>query len=268
MTALIAVSLLLAFLTFDGLVRHRIAPRIAGGARGAAPPRSGDETEFVGDYRVPRDLLYHRGHTWARPGAPGTAVVGVDAFAARLLGQVARIKLPMPGTRLEQGARAFRFRAGGCAPAAVSPGAGEVVEVNARVLRDPGLVARDPYGEGWLCRVQGRDLDASTSNLLPNRLARLFVEDAREQLETRLDVAGADSWRDGGDLAPDFATHLPREVRQDLLRHFLRTWCMTRRRAEVQACRDAAAAAAHARAKAARSLGKENDHASARTLGT
>ena len=107
----------------------------------------------VGGFKAPAHLAYHPGHTWAMKESRQLVRVGLDDFAARVVGQIDQIDLPARGRWLRQGERGWTIGRGSHRFEMLSPIEGEVVEVNPEVLRDPSLAHEDPYGVGWLVAV-------------------------------------------------------------------------------------------------------------------
>jgi glycine cleavage system H protein len=104
----------------------------------------------------PDDLRYSKEHEWVRAGN-GNATIGITSFAADELGDVVFIELPEVGGQLTQ------FGAFGVVESvkAVSdlyaPVSGTVVEVNEALRDAPELLNSDPFGEGWIARVELAD---------------------------------------------------------------------------------------------------------------
>jgi hypothetical protein len=93
----------------------------------------------------------------------------------------------------------------------LSPVEGEVAEVNAEVVADPGLLRRDPYGRGWLMTVAVHDEDVVLRNLLPAGMVRGWLREAAERLYARQrPLAGAVA-ADGGRPVDDVMAELPDE---------------------------------------------------------
>lgn len=173
-----------------GEARPVAAPDAAAGRSSAAA------AEAMRWYGLPAGLLFHQGHSWARPGGLGLVTVGIDDFAGKLLGEPDALELPRPGTRLHTGQPAWRVRVGGGSVAMVSPVDGEVVAVNPAVVAAPSLASREPYDAGWLLEVQVQDPEATTRNLLRGELAREWLERSAERLRA--------VWTSGlGVLLPD-----------------------------------------------------------------
>jgi hypothetical protein len=103
----------------------------------------------------------------------------------------------------------------------VSPIEGTVTDVNEAVAKDPEVARKDPYGEGWLLKVQAPDAKINFRNLLGGALARLWTEDSALRLRKRMPVAMASALaQDGGVAVDDLTTHLPDEDWAVITREF------------------------------------------------
>jgi len=104
----------------------------------------------------PDDLRYSKEHEWVRPG-DGPATIGITSFAADELGDIVFIELPEVGGQLTQFGTFGVVESVKAVSDLFSPVSGTVVEVN-EVLRDaPELLNSDPFGEGWIARVELAD---------------------------------------------------------------------------------------------------------------
>ena len=92
-------------------------------------------------------------HEWVRVDA-GSARVGITDFAQAQLGDVIFVELPEVGTVLEAGAKFGSIESVKAASDLYAPVAGTVAEVNAALTDKPELVNSDPYGDGWMVRLQ------------------------------------------------------------------------------------------------------------------
>ncbi len=103
---------------------------------------------------APADLRYTENHEWIRPEEDGTAVIGITDFAQGELGDVVFVELEPAGTELEQGAAFGTVEAVKTVSELFMPVAGTLLEVNEALEDNPELVNEDPYGEGWMVRVE------------------------------------------------------------------------------------------------------------------
>jgi glycine cleavage system H protein len=102
---------------------------------------------------VPEHLQYTETHEWLRLDGE-TATVGITDHAQAELTDIVYVELPKPGAALTAGQPAAVVESVKAASDIYSPIGGAVVEVNTALEADPGLVNRDPYGEGWLFRLR------------------------------------------------------------------------------------------------------------------
>lgn len=160
-------------------------------ARFLAPPRLaraiGPAARKAGARAAPWFALadgfhFHQGHAWAARGDGDVVTVGLDDFAARLVGAPDALELPEVGASVRQGDLGWRVRAGDRSLAMLSPVDGRVVAVNRAVLDDPRRASEDPYGEGWLLKVEAPDRKRSLRNLFSGELAGVWMQHTAERL--------------------------------------------------------------------------------------
>jgi len=164
---------------------------------------------LVAGFKVPDNVRYHPGHTWALSESPEMVRVGIDDFASKLVGKIERITLPQRGRWLRQGQKIWTIFRDGKSVDMISPIEGTVTAINEAVLNDPDLARRDPYGEGWLLAVQAPDLKTNFRNLLGGALARLWTENSAMRLQQRVPVLAGALAQDGGVAVDDLTAHMP-----------------------------------------------------------
>ena len=104
-----------------------------------------------------QDLKYTADHEWID--AEGDiATVGITAYAAAQLGDIVYVDLPKVGDALEAGQVIGELESTKSVGELFSPVAGTVVEVNEDVSASPEVVNSDPFGAGWLLKVQVAEL--------------------------------------------------------------------------------------------------------------
>jgi len=190
----IAILFLLLFIPFWKYVQGPSAAAVPAHARVRQPATTGADW-----FPIPLDLLFHRGHAWARPEPDGLVTVGLDGFAAKLVGPFAAVALPQVGTAVGQGERAWRLVAGdGRAVEMLSPLDGTIAETNADLARTPEAAQVDPYGRGWLFRVRPQRLRANSTNLLSGATARRWMDEVVAGLQRTLSPELGALAQDGG----------------------------------------------------------------------
>ena len=102
---------------------------------------------------IPKDLRYAPSHEWARlEGAKCT--VGITAFAVEQLTDVVFVELNKVGSRVKEGDKFGVIESVKAVSDLYAPVAGELTAVNDPIVKDPALIAADPYGKGWMVRIK------------------------------------------------------------------------------------------------------------------
>jgi len=104
----------------------------------------------------PPELKYTKDHEWVAV-AGSEAFIGITAFAARELGDIVYVDIPAPcGTFFLQHDVFGTIEAVKTVSDLFMPTGGVLQEVNRNLQDQPQLVNTDPYGDGWLIRVELR----------------------------------------------------------------------------------------------------------------
>src|SRR5437868_11237684 len=102
---------------------------------------------------IPKNLRYASSHEWA--GLEGdTCTVGITAFAVEQLTDVVFVELNKVGSRVKEGDKFGVIESVKAVSDLYAPVAGELTAVNDPIVKDPALIAADPYGKGWMVRIK------------------------------------------------------------------------------------------------------------------
>ena len=107
----------------------------------------------------------------------GTAHVGLDDFARKLLGRIDTIEFPEAGSTVKAGEPLFGIRQGERAARFNAPISGKVVKANERMGRNPARLEASAYGKNWICVIEGDDLDAELPGLKIGKSAVAFFQE-------------------------------------------------------------------------------------------
>ena len=101
----------------------------------------------------PDNLKYTREHEWLR--AEGSeAVVGITAFAQKELGDIVYVDIDTEGETLAAGERFGTVEAVKTVSDLFMPVDGKILALNTLLETAPETVNKDPYGDGWMIRIQ------------------------------------------------------------------------------------------------------------------
>lgn len=104
-----------------------------------------------------KDLKYTSEHEWVLVEG-SVATVGITAYAAGKLGDIVYVDLPKVGSALAEGTVVGEIESTKSVGELFAPVNGTVVEANEAVAASPELVNSDPFGEGWLIKVEFTEL--------------------------------------------------------------------------------------------------------------
>ena len=110
----------------------------------------------MADESYPEDLKYHPEHDWARIDGD-VATFGVTWYAQDQMGEVVFFDPPQVGSTVTKDQPYAEVESVKAVSDVVAPLSGEVIEVNEALSGSPEQINEDPYGEGWLVRVQLSD---------------------------------------------------------------------------------------------------------------
>jgi glycine cleavage system H protein len=105
---------------------------------------------------VPAELKYTKDHEWVRVDGD-IATIGVTDFAQGELGDIVYIEVETAGDNLDKEEVFGSIEAVKTVSDLFMPVAGEIIEFNEALDANPELVNDDPYGEGWMIKVNIAD---------------------------------------------------------------------------------------------------------------
>ncbi len=223
MVALLVLATFVAFIALDVILhRDKYRFRVAEPETGH-PALTGKQVPIVAGVALPEALAYHPAHAWALDTGNGRVRIGLDEFAASLLGRIERVEVPQRGRWFRQGEKGWTIVTEHGEAPMLAPAEGEIVAVNEKAIANPETVREDPYGTGWLLEIFSPDVQVSFRNLLSGTMARRWMEESIAELRQALAPAAMATALDGGRIAPQLGTELPRETWLEVTRRFFRS---------------------------------------------
>ena len=95
------------------------------------------------------ETRYTKDHEWVRLEDDGTLTIGITDHAQEALGDIVFVELPATDREIVEGESVATVESTKAANDVYAPLAGRVAEINENIVDDPGLINRDPAGEGW-----------------------------------------------------------------------------------------------------------------------
>lgn len=126
---------------------------------------------------LPGDLMYTREHEWLRREDDGSVTIGITDHAQAALGDLVYVELPEVGQDLDSGGDMAVVESVKAASDVYAPISGAVVAVNEELGDDPEKINVDPYGDGWIVRMQPSEAIDESALLAPNDYQTLIDEE-------------------------------------------------------------------------------------------
>ena len=114
---------------------------------------------------TPSDCRVSDTHEWFRVNG-STVTMGITQHAADALTDITYVEMKSAGTAVSAGGTVGEVESVKTTSEIYSVAAGKIIEVNADAAKDPSLLNSDPYGKGWLVKIEVGD--ASAILALPN----------------------------------------------------------------------------------------------------
>lgn len=123
---------------------------------------------------VPTDRRYTSSHEYVRLSGK-EATVGVTAYAAEQLGDIVFVEMPAVGREIKKGENFGVVESVKAVSDLYSPVSGKVIEVNEKLEGEPSLVNDDPFGEGWILKLEATNPAELDESLTPDKYEELVA---------------------------------------------------------------------------------------------
>ena len=179
MVALFVILTIVVCVMADSVVQWAKAKKEAGAQ---APDRLVPAYAFE-DVSAPAGVFLDPGHTWLHLTHSGTAHVGVDGFAQKVMGRIDGVELPAVGAEVRRGDKLFAIRQGDRTAVFNAPIDGVVKSVDEALARHPEAINADPYAMGWICSLSPKNLAANLKRLRVAEEAKSWLKSEVERFQ-------------------------------------------------------------------------------------
>ncbi len=131
------------------------------------------------DYDIPDDLYYSKEHEWVRIEGK-TAVIGITDYAQKSLHEVVYVETPKVDGQIEQFQSIGSVESVKSVSDIFTPVSGKIIEINAELAESPELINEDPYGKGWIAKVQLANFDEDLKKLLTAEQYANYIKSLEE----------------------------------------------------------------------------------------
>ncbi len=127
----------------------------------------------------PEGLKYSKEHEWVLV-EDDVAIIGITEFAQGELGDIVFVELPEVGEKISKDDPFGSLESVKAVSDIFAPISGAVVEINDDLKENPEAINEDPYGDGWMIKVQMTDMDELKDLMSSDDYAE-FIEQQKEE---------------------------------------------------------------------------------------
>lgn len=134
--------------------------------------------------RFPQGFYYHNGHAWAKIEGKNVVSLGLDDLTQKVIGEIEAIETPSVGMNIIKGKEAWKVYHGKRNLKQLSPLGGTVIEVNEKLKKDPSIVNKSPYGEGWILKIKPNNLKEELPDLMDSFQMKIHFDQIKAKLRS------------------------------------------------------------------------------------
>jgi len=127
----------------------------------------------------PEGLKYSKEHEWVLV-ENDVAIIGITEFAQGELGDIVFVELPEVGEKISKDDPFGSLESVKAVSDIFAPISGAVVEINDDLKENPEAINEDPYGDGWMIKVEMTDMD-ELKDLMSSEDYAEFIEQQKEE---------------------------------------------------------------------------------------
>jgi len=131
------------------------------------------------NYEIPDKLYYSKEHEWLRF-EEKEAVIGITDYAQKQLHEIVYVEVQKEGTEIKQFQTMGTVESVKSVSDIFSPITGRITQVNTELSDTPELLNQDPYGKGWLAKVNVADSKRDTAKLLTPQQYAEYIKSLEE----------------------------------------------------------------------------------------
>jgi glycine cleavage system H protein len=134
----------------------------------------------IENFEFPENIFYHEEHCWAKKDGD-VIVIGMTDFAQKLAGTIKRVVTLEEDEEVSQGKPCGTLSSGKWTGKIYSPISGEITEVNEELEDEPKLINDDPYGEGWILKIEPSNEDELNNLMNASKVSSWFPEELKKE---------------------------------------------------------------------------------------
>jgi glycine cleavage system H protein len=122
---------------------------------------------------IRENLLYSKTHEWILK-ENGIVKMGISSPAQEKLTDVVFVELPEKGKEYQKGEIIATLESVKSVAEIFAPITGKVIEINEKIIEEPGLINSSPYDDGWLIRMSVENKNELNEMLTPSEYTKIL----------------------------------------------------------------------------------------------
>ncbi len=148
------------------------------------------------EFLIPGGVFISDGHCWVGLNEDGTAKIGIDDFAKKMIGGIDDIEPPNLGRTIKKGEPIFSLKIGLRTIPFLAPISGKIIKVNSTLLNNIDSLEISAYNKNWICLLDTENIDTELEDLKIGKSAVTFIQDEIENCQTNFKSIVAERKRD------------------------------------------------------------------------
>ena len=219
MSILFVLLMFLVIITIS-YFRSPEAFELAARPQPALGPIATPKMEQSAGLAIPQGYWFHPGHTWSLKENANDARIGIDSFAANLIGKIDKIDVIGENRWVRQGQKIMTIHSGKTSIDLVSPIEGVIMAINRDAIEDPKTIVHDPYEKGWIASLKSPDLPVNQKNLVQGPMVAPWMQNCLTRLTNMVPEMAQAMAADGGLPESGLLARVAPDTRENLLKEF------------------------------------------------
>lgn len=140
---------------------------------------------FIDGYEIREDLLYDASYYWVRMEGQ-VATIGLTAYGQETMGDVLFLETARPGDKVRCRDEVGSIESGKWVGKMMIPVSGTIIEINHGLLHQLDLLNSDPYGEGWIMKIEMENTDEGQNLMSPEQYGKWLEEEIEKEKREEL----------------------------------------------------------------------------------
>lgn len=173
---------------------------------------SSKESDSKHEFNVPAGIFVSKNHTWINIEMNGTARVGIDDFARKIISKIDAVELPKLNKEIKKGEPLFSIKKNSQVLSISSPISGRITLINTEHIEHPEWIASKPFELSWMCCIEPSNLSEELRSL---KIGADSVSWYRKEIDKYSEIVKRIEMEGRGTESPGIANGKAEKLRTD-----------------------------------------------------